>query len=58
MCDTPHEHVLLQHILVEAVHSCGPSKELSYVKAAAIGCEELADDELVLHQLKSSLGAI
>ena len=69
MCDTPHQHVLndmvitpsnnLQRIPVEVmqlVHSCGLPKELSYFKAAAIGCEELADDVLVLHQLKSSLG--
>ena len=61
MCDTPHQHVLLQHIPVEViqlVHSCGLPEELSYLKAAAIGCEELADDVLILHQLKSSLGAI
>ena len=61
MYDTPHQHILLQHIPVEVmqlVHSCGLPKELSYLKAAAIGCEELADDVLVLHQLKSSLGAI
>ena len=58
MCDTPHEHVLLQHIpaeVMQLVHSCGLPKELSYLKAAAIGCEELADDVWVLHQLKSSL---
>ncbi|KAL5506112.1 hypothetical protein EMCRGX_G007685 [Ephydatia muelleri] len=41
---------------MQLVHSCGLPKELSYLKAAAIGCEELADDVLVLHQLKSSLG--
>eukprot|EP00731_Ephydatia_muelleri_P002963 Em0001g2963a len=54
-------HVLLQHIpeeVMQLVHSCGLPKELSYLKAAAIGCEELADDVLALHQLKSSLGAI
>ena len=58
MCDTPHQHALLQHIpaeVMQLVHSCGLPKELSYLKAAAIGCEELADDMLVLHQLKSSL---
>ena len=61
MCDTPHQHVLLQHIPAEVMqlaHSCGLPKELSYLKAAAIGCEQLADDVLVLHQLKSSLGSI
>ncbi|KAL5473412.1 hypothetical protein EMCRGX_G027892 [Ephydatia muelleri] len=52
-------HVLLQHIAAEVmqlVHSCSLPKELSYLKAAAIRCEELADDVLVLHQLKSGLG--
>eukprot|EP00731_Ephydatia_muelleri_P026748 Em0018g848a len=44
--------------VMQLVHSCGLPKELSYLKAAAVGCEELADDVLVLHQLKSSLGAI
>ena len=53
MCDTPHQHLLLQHVpteVMQLVHSCGLPKELSYLKAAAIGCEELADDVLVLHQ--------
>ena len=52
MCDTPHQHVRLQHIpakVLQLVHSCSLPRELSYLKAAAIGCEELADDVLVLH---------
>ena len=47
MCDTPHQHVFLQHIpaeVMQLVHSCCLPKELSYLKAAAIGCEELADE--------------
>ena len=33
MCDTPHQHVFLQHIpaeVMQLVHSCGLPKELSY----------------------------
>ena len=43
---------------MQLVHSCGLLKELVMPQGCCrrVGCEELADDVLVLPQLKSGLG--